>query len=118
MTTLHRFLIAVATLAPLATAPPAASAQDTFVTSGGIAIRLVPAGELSCSDLHAKIDEIDATGYRGLRAGPRDPRDRRLFEYESAVANRYYSSCASAGNNRASATEILRGGFKPRATSN
>ncbi|MGR3782184.1 MAG: hypothetical protein ACU0DT_13095 [Albimonas sp.] len=118
MTAINRFLLAAAILAPLATAPPLARAQDTFVTSGGIAIRLAPAGDLSCQELLAKIDEIDATGYRGLRAGPRDPRDRRLFEYESAVSNRYYSSCGATGASRTSATEILRGGFKPRATSN
>ena len=44
MTAINRFLLAAAILAPLATAPPLARAQDTFVTSGGIAIRLAPAG--------------------------------------------------------------------------
>lgn len=88
------------------------------MTSAGVEINLTPATQLSCKQLLAKIDEIDATDYRGLRAGPRDPRDRRLFEYEGRVSNRYYSSCASVGANPASATEILRGGFKPRAASN
>ena len=114
-----RLILALTALAPLAAASPtAAQNSDMFRTSNGRVVRMQPIEAMSCRDLLRKIDEIDDTNYRGLNAGPRDARDRALFDYENRVSTRYYTTCGSVGDNRATAGEVLRGGFRPRAASN
>ena len=114
-----RLILALTALAPLATASPAAAQTgDRFETSNGRVVRLQAVEQMSCRDLLRKIDEIDATNYRGLNSAPRDLRDLKLFDYENRVSTRYYTTCGSVGDNRATAGEVLRGGFRPRAASN
>lgn len=119
MITTNRLLLVLAAAGPLAAAPPAmAQATDSFVTSSGHVVQLDPPASLDCKAMVAKLDEIDSTNYRGLNAGPRDPRDKALFEYEGAVSNRYYSRCGSTGHTRSDAAAVFRSGFQPRAASN
>ncbi|MAS42364.1 hypothetical protein SAMN05444336_102316 [Albimonas donghaensis] len=102
--------VALAILAAAA-ATPALAAQETFVTSAGKRVTLTPARQMGCGAMARKIEEIDSTGYRGRNPQPIDPADQRLFKYETAVSNRYYSRCRIVGP-VGTATEVLRSGFR------
>lgn len=97
-----------------AAVPPALAVQDAFTTSAGKRVVLTPAREMGCGAMARKIEEIDATGYRGRNPQPIDPADQRLFKYETAVSNRYYSRCRIVGP-AGTATEVLRSGFRKSA---
>jgi hypothetical protein len=84
----------------LPSAPVRAGEAEPFVTSQGLRVFLSPVVDMSCGELLAKLEEIDATGYRGLRPTPRDSRDARLLDYETDVSRRYYSRCARRGETR------------------
>ncbi len=107
MTNVIRILGAAAALAAV---QHVSAAAESFTTAGGLRIDLRPPEQMSCAALRRKMGEIDATGYRGLAPPPVPPEDRRLFEYETAVSNRYYSTCGADDEGRESVG--LRGGFR------
>lgn len=113
MTLGTRIFIGILTLAAVvaAASPDARAAPETYETSAGKHVVIVPAREMGCGAMARKIEEIDATGYRGRNPQPIDPADQRLFKYETSVSNRYYSRCRIVGP-AGTATDVLRSGFR------
>lgn len=96
----------------LAVASAAAEEQGApFTLSNGRSIVLTPVESMSCEGLRAKLDEIDATGYRGARPAPASRADDRLLDYETAVSMRYYNGCVEIGGSRFAPSAVFRGGF-------
>ncbi|MGM0583478.1 MAG: hypothetical protein ACQEUZ_02350 [Pseudomonadota bacterium] len=85
---------------------------EEFVTSAGVHIWLEAVERMPCGQLRAKLQEIDETGYRGLRPAPVNERDLRLLTYETQVSMRYYSGCAYR-RLQIDASDALRRGFNP-----
>ncbi len=83
-----------------------------FVTSAGIAIDMPAVDQMSCNALKAKLDQIDASGYRGLQPLPPDPHDKPLLEYETRVSSELYGRCAEKDLGPAQRSEIFRQGFR------
>ncbi len=107
MTNAIRIIGAAAALAaPL----HAAAWAESFTTSGGLRVELRPPEQMTCDALRSKMAEIDATGYRKLAPPPVPQESSRLFDYESAVSNRYYSTCG-AGNDQRESVD-LRDAFR------
>lgn len=105
-------------LAPLLLAMLSAhlAAAEPFTTSQGATVERTAPASLDCPGLARKLAEIDATGYRGARPTPADRRDRPLFDYETMVSIRYYSTCAELKAGAMPSVNVFRGGFnKPRA---
>ncbi len=90
----------------------AARPAEVFVTSNGVRITTPPVAQLSCAALKAKLDQIDASGYRGLQPTPPDPRDMPLFEYESKVSNALYGDCQTDEMGPVERSEVFREGFR------
>jgi len=99
-----------------ATAPDAALAE-AFIASTGDEIELAPPEGMSCRALSRKLSEIDATGYRGARPRPRDPRDHELFLYELRVSKRFYASCGNLGLNASQRRCVFVRGFRKKGES-
>lgn len=79
-----------------------AAAAEPFQVSTGHVIDLTPVETMDCGELGRKLDEIDATGYRGRRPRPPQLADRPLFDYESAVSHRFYGDCSRSGGTQLS----------------
>lgn len=92
--------------------PARQTTAEEFVTSAGAHIRLEAVERMPCGQLRDKLQEIDQTGYRGLRPAPLDERDLRLLNYETQVSMRYYSGCADR-RLQLDASDALRRGFDP-----
>ncbi len=82
-----------------------------FTTSSGAQVQLDSVSDMECGALSRKLDEIDATGYRGQSPTPHDPGDQPLFIYEHKVARALYTRCARdmSGNE---VSNVLRRGFR------
>lgn len=89
-----RGLIVLALLAIFAAASDVAAKTSRFVTSTGVTVALDSVSGMKCGALRAKLDEIDATGYRGQSPTPHDAADQPLFIYEHKVARALYTRCA------------------------
>ncbi|HKK37447.1 MAG TPA: hypothetical protein VJ994_14225 [Paracoccaceae bacterium] len=100
-------------LAVVAACPAAAEEGERFETSTGVSILLTPVVSMSCDGLARKLGEIDATGYRGARPEPASRRDHRLFDYETAVSMRYYTTCVDMSARPVAPSSVFRGGFEP-----
>jgi hypothetical protein len=83
-----------------------------FVTSGGVEIEMPAVDQMSCSALKAKLDQIDASGYRGLQPAPPNPHDKPLFEYETRVSSALYGKCPDRNLGPAQRSEVFRQGFR------
>ena len=93
-------------------------AQDAHASvrlSTGHVIVMAPVGAMDCAALSRKLEEIDATGYRGARPAPREASDMPLLRYENTVSNRYYSRCVTMQEAGAGDT-LFRGRFKGPST--
>jgi hypothetical protein len=103
--------MALALLAILVAAPVAGAEGRRFSTSNGAVVRLDSVAKMECDDLSAKLDEIDATGYRGQSPTPNDPADQPLFIYEHKVARALYTRCARDITG-SEVSGVLRRGFR------
>lgn len=83
-----------------------------FVTSGGVKIEMPAVDRMSCEDLRSKLDQIDASGYRGMHPQPPDPHDKPLFDYETRVSNALYGRCTEKVMGPAQRSNVFRQGFR------
>ena len=86
--------LTVAGLVAIWAPDPAAAQAREFKTALGVTMRFIPAPSLDCAALGEKLNEIDATGYRGKSPTPLDTMDQPLFIYEHKVASALYTRCA------------------------
>ena len=89
-----------------------ATSAEAFVTSSGARISTPTPQRMSCADLNRKLQQIDATGFRGVQPAPRNPSDLPLFDYESKVAGELYARCPSSGMGPVQRSEVFRDGFR------
>jgi hypothetical protein len=85
---------AVVLAAALMTATAAEAQARTFTTARGVTVTFDSVQALSCDALGAKLNEIDASGYRGNSPTPVSVADQPLFIYEHKVARALYTRCA------------------------
>lgn len=98
-------------LAIFAAAPGAMAETSRFVTTAGVAVKLDSVSGMKCEALRAKLDEIDATDYRGQSPTPHDAADQPLFIYEHKVARALYTRCARDMSG-SEVSGVLRRGFR------
>lgn len=103
--------MALALLAILVMAGAAAAGPTAFTTSDGVAVQLDSVAKMECGALRDKLDEIDATGYRGQSPTPHDSADQPLFIYEHKVARALYTRCARDMSG-SEVSGVLRRGFR------
>lgn len=103
--------MALALLAMLAQSVAAPAAGKRFSTADGVEVTLDSVASMDCGALRAKLDEIDATGYRGQSPTPHDAADQPLFIYEHKVARALYTRCARDMSG-SEVSGVLRRGFR------
>ena len=92
----------------------AASAQtsaDHHLTAGGVALDLPAITALDCADMRAKLDEIDATGYRDGSPLPKSEADMALLDYENGLSGAYFERCVRSGARSAAPESVFVQGF-------
>lgn len=77
--------------------PSGATAQDVnwFITSSGARVATPNIKALTCEQMLATLDAIDATGYRGVAPTPSSQEDMPLYDYETELSIEFYWSCTA-----------------------
>jgi hypothetical protein len=63
------------------------------VTADGVALALPAVAALDCPAMRAKLDEIDASGYRDGSPLPKHEADMALLDYENRLSGAYFTRC-------------------------
>jgi hypothetical protein len=103
--------MALALLTILATAPAVHADAPRFAAADGATIKLDSVSGMKCGALRSKLNEIDATGYRGQSPTPHNQADQPLFIYEHKVARALYTRCARDMSG-SEVSRVLRRGFR------
>lgn len=99
-----------------ASALAGAQAQERHVTSAGVALSLPAVGALDCAGMRAKLDEIDASGYRDASPRPKDEADMALLDYENRLSGAYFMRCLRTDARADAPQRAFSDGFGPVET--
>jgi hypothetical protein len=90
-----------------------ASGAEDYVTAAGIALRLPAVQALDCPEMRAKLDEIDASGYRDGSPLPKNEADMALLDYENRLSGAYYIRCLRMDARANAPDSAFSQGFAP-----
>jgi hypothetical protein len=102
-------MLAIGIAAPLS----AEGARETrsFTTRDGVEVMMPPVPDMSCDDIAAKLDEIDATGYRHGAPQSSDMASMLLINYENLLSMNFFRRCLKARTEAAAPHAAFGDGF-------
>jgi hypothetical protein len=104
--------LAAATAAMTTGGNALATEQARLITANGVQIRLSAIERMNCAEMSAKLDEIDATGYRPTPPEPERAADMLLFNYENTLSLNFYRRCLETQAQRSAAQTVFDSGFE------
>ncbi len=79
-----------------------------FTTQSGKTVPLTEIETMNCSQMEAKLRQIDATRYRENAPQPHNQADQPLFIYENNLSQVHYQRCVITPTQGTAGTKLLK----------